>query len=157
MIHISIPGREKNIEIKNLLLDLNGTLTTNGVLIEGVKERIDILKDKLKIFLLTADTFGVGKDIAAELGIELIAVSGDNGSNDKLDFLNTLNREHTGAIGNGYNDELMLGNAAISVAVIGNEGCSFRALNNADIIVHNINDGLDLFVYPLRIVATLRG
>ncbi|MDD3363741.1 MAG: hypothetical protein PHZ03_02040 [Syntrophomonas sp.] len=36
MINLSLPGREMNLELKNLVLDLNGTLSLDGILLEGV-------------------------------------------------------------------------------------------------------------------------
>lgn len=156
MIQISLPGRELNMELRNLLLDLNGTLATDGVLEEGVSERIEILKEKLKIYLISADTFGVGAEVARILGVDLFAVSADKGGSDKLDFLNTLEASQTVAIGNGYNDKYILEAAALSFVIIGKEGCSVASLKNADIAVTSILDALDILINPLRIVATLR-
>lgn len=156
MIQISLPGREKSLDLKYLLLDLNGTLTVGGILPDGVKERVEMLKDKLDIYLLSADTFGSGKEVAEELDIELFKVSPLKGGEDKKDFANNLEAEKTIAIGNGYNDVLMLENAGLSIVIIGGEGCCIQALKQADIAVNNITDALDLLVDPLRIVATLR-
>lgn len=153
MIQISIPGRNSPLELHYLLLDLNGTLAVDGTLIEGVKVRIERLKNVLKIFILTADTFGAGKTIAEDLGVQLFRVEN---AQDKLNFLNTLNPEHTAAIGNGFNDCLMLANAALSILVLEREGCSVKALNESDILVRSIHDALDLLLNPLRLKATLR-
>ena len=49
MIVVNIPGRDKNLEINTLLLDLNGTISFDGHLIEGVAERIARLKEKVDI------------------------------------------------------------------------------------------------------------
>lgn len=156
MIAISIPGRELKLELHNLLLDMNGTLTTDGILIPGVKEKLEQLKAQLKMYLLTADTHGNGTTVAAELGIEIFKVSGEAGGQDKLDFLNTLGAKCTAAIGNGYNDALMLEHAALAITVLGEEGAAVHALKRADIVVKDINDALSLLLNPLRIIATLR-
>ncbi len=156
MIKISIPGRQITLILENLLLDLNGTLAVDGILLAGVKERIEVLKDKLKVYILTADTFGAGKDIAKELEVELLKVSSENGAQDKLDILNTLQAENSIAVGNGYNDRLMLANAGLSILVIEAEGCSIEAMQAADIAVKSIIDALDLLIDPIRIIATLR-
>lgn len=157
MLQISLPGRDKTLKLQNLLLDLNGTLAVNGVLAEGTKERIEMLKNKFSIYLLTADTFGTGGMIAKELGIEVFKVGEINGGQDKLDFLKSLGSDKTVAIGNGFNDVLMLEEAALSIAVIGKEGCAVEALLKADIAVADINAALDLLINPMRLVATLRG
>ncbi len=156
MIELSIPGRDMTLQLNNLLLDINGTLTTDGVLIEGVREKLELLKKDLGMYLLTADTLGNAASVAEELDIEIFKVSGDEGGQDKLDFLNTLGAENTVAIGNGYNDTLMLEHAALAIAVIGEEGCSVHALKKADIVVKDINAALSLLLNPLRIIASQR-
>ena len=156
MIKISIPGRQITLVLENLLLDLNGTLAVDGILIDGVKDRIEILKEKLKIYIITADTYGAGRDIAKELEVELLKVNQDNGAQDKLDIINTLQAENSVAIGNGYNDRLMLANAGLSIIVLQAEGCSMEAMQAADIAVKSITDALDLLICPLRVIATLR-
>jgi len=145
-----------SLELKKLILDLNGTLTVDGILIAGIKARLDILKENLEIFLLTSDTLGCGAIVAEELGIPIFKVGREQGGDDKLDFLNTLGADETIAIGNGFNDRLILEHAALSIAVIGGEGCAVQALIKADIAVKDILDALDLLLNPLRIVATIR-
>jgi soluble P-type ATPase len=156
IINLSVPGREMNLVLKNLVLDLNGTLSVDGILVEGVESRIALLKKDLEIYLLTSDTLGCGSTIAEELGITVIKVGSEHGGQDKLDFLNTVGPEETIVIGNGFNDRLVLEHAALSIAVIGGEGCCVQALQQADIVVKDILDALDLLFTPLRIVATLR-
>ena len=48
------------------------------------------------------------------------------------------------AIGNGRNDEALLAGAALSIVVIGDEGCAARTLANADVVCTNICAALDL-------------
>jgi len=50
----------------------------------------------------------------------------------------------------------MFKEAALSICILGEEGTAVNALLNAHIIVNNINDALDLFLFPKRLVATLR-
>jgi P-type E1-E2 ATPase len=156
MIQVSIPGRNLTLDLENLLLDLNGTLTTDGKLKKGVKERVTELKHKLNVYLLTSDTLGSGAGIAEELDIPFFKVNEDVGGTDKKEFLYSIGAARTAAIGNGYNDTLMLEHAAVSIAVIGDEGCCVQALLKADIVVTNINEALELLINPLRIKATLR-
>ncbi|MDD3268479.1 MAG: ATPase P [Syntrophomonadaceae bacterium] len=155
MLQMSIPGRE-DLEIHYLLLDMNGTLTIDGLLPAGVKERIEFIKTKMEVFLLTADTFGTGAQVAEELGIEIFVVSSENGTKDKADYIAALEPQGVVAIGNGSNDAAMLELASLAIAIIGREGCSLAALRQADIAVNDINDALDLLINPLRLVATLR-
>jgi len=44
----------------------------------------------------------------------------------------------------------------LGIAVLGDEGLSVSAMKNADIVVKNISDALDLFLKPKRLMATLR-
>ena len=49
MIQVSIPGRGKTLQLNYMALDMNGTLTIDGKLPAGVEERINQLKNKLKM------------------------------------------------------------------------------------------------------------
>ena len=57
MIFIDIPGYKK-IEAEHLVLDYNGTLAIDGKLIDGVKPLLEKVSRKIKLHVLTADTFG---------------------------------------------------------------------------------------------------
>jgi soluble P-type ATPase len=59
-------------------------------------------------------------------------------------------------LGNGSNDMKMLEASGLGIAVIGREGAAISAINNADITVCSVVDGLDLLLKPDRIKATLR-
>lgn len=155
MIRVSIPGSD-DLEFHHLVLDMNGTLTTDGLLPDGVAPLIEQLKGKLAVYLLTADTFGTGAQVARELGIEMYTISSDHGTIDKAKFIAALNPSGAVAIGNGNNDMEMFKQAELSIAVIGQEGCSVAALLHADIVVTNITDALNLLLNPLRLRATLR-
>ena len=50
----------------------------------------------------------------------------------------------------------MLKNSALGIGVIGGEGISSKVMENANIIVRNIHEGIELLFNPLRIKATLR-
>jgi soluble P-type ATPase len=155
MIELPLPGRDIKLELRNLVLDMNGTITTDGELIPGVEKILEVLKPSLKMFLLTADTFGHGAAAAEKLGIPFFKV-GTPGGQDKLDFLNTIGAHETVVIGNGYNDRLIMAKAALAIAVIGPEGCSAHALQEADIAVGSILTALEILVRPMRMIATLR-
>ncbi|NMC26642.1 MAG: ATPase P [Syntrophomonadaceae bacterium] len=154
-MEIFLPGRDIKLELKNLVLDMNGTITVDGEPVPGVDLLLEALKPKLNIYLLTSDTMGSGAAVAARLGIPFFKVGSPAGE-DKLDFLKTIGAEESIVIGNGYNDRLIMEKAALSMVIIGAEGCSSRALQAADIAVGNILTALELLVNPLRIIATLR-
>ena len=155
MISIDIPGWG-NMEIENVVLDLNGTLATDGKIPPEVKKRINSLVGRVKVYVLTADTQGTATEELHDMKVELIKIEGKDSKEGKFNFLKSLDLEKTLAVGNGNNDELILKEAAIGIAILGDEGISVTALKQADIMVKNIFDALDLLLKPKRLVATLR-
>jgi len=155
MIRVDIPGWG-NIEIENLVFDLNGTIATDGKISSEVKEKINSLSDKAKIYILTADTQGTASEETSDMGVELLKVSEKDSAEVKLRVLESLDSTKTVAVGNGNNDHLILKGAALGIAVLGGEGMSVSSMKNADIVVKNISDALDLFLKPKRLIATLR-
>jgi P-type E1-E2 ATPase len=155
MIQTMIPG-VGNVEIAHLLLDVNGTLTTDGVLIPGVERRVARLHSALSIMLVTADTRGTASALAERLGIAIQRVPAGGEAQAKADLARSLGAEHVAAIGNGANDALMLKAARIGIAVLGNEGLAVSALQSADLVTATIVDALDLLVDPVRLLSTLR-
>ena len=155
MISISIPGWG-NMEIENIVLDLNGTIATDGKISSEMKEKINSLSDKAKIYILTADTQGTASEESSDIRVELLKVSEKDSAEVKLRVLESLDTTRTVAIGNGSNDHLILKKAVLGIAILGDEGLSASAMKNADVIVKNISDALDLFLKPKRLVATLR-
>jgi P-type E1-E2 ATPase len=149
---IEIPGRPQ-LAIEHLLLDLNGTLTDRGALIDGVAERLSQLERQLNLHALSADTFGTLDELASELHISAQRIS--SGA-EKRAFLEALGPQRCAAIGNGTNDVSMLGAAALGIAVIGPEGASLAALTAADVVCRSILEALDLLLDERAIVATLR-
>ncbi len=145
-----------------ILLDLNGTIALDGKIIDGVKERLNILKEKHKIYILSADTFGTLKDIAKDLDVSYIKVDKEKYFSEsiaKLIILKELKNKYNEkviAIGNGKNDELMLKESDLGICVIGNEGAHIKTLLSSDVVVNNILDALDLIIKEKRLKATIR-
>ena len=159
MIKIAIPGYE-TLKLEHLVLDHNGTLACDGILIEGVKERLHKLSDHLQIHVLTADTFGKARvqlgDAPCKLSI-LTDAHHDSGQDiGKIKYVRELGPNLTVCIGNGRNDRYMLKHAALGIAVMLAEGVAVEALKNADVVCTDICDALDLLLNPLRLTATLR-
>jgi len=155
MIQVTIPGYKK-LKLAHLVLDVNGTLALDGALLPGVKERVTELSQRMQVSLLTANTFGSGAALAQELEISWQQLVPGDEAGQKLDFILALGAERVVAIGNGYNDMLMLDAAALGIVVVGPEGTAFAALRCADLVTLSICDALDLLLYPKRLVAGLR-
>ena len=154
-MRIEIPGWG-NIDIENIVIDLNGTIATDGKIASEVRKKITSLSELAKVYILTADTQGTANKEILGMNVELIKVPEENSKKGKFEFLSTLNLETTVAIGNGSNDQLTLKEAALGIAVLGDEGVSVSAMKSADIVVENIHNALDLFLEPKRLIATLR-
>lgn len=156
MITVNIPGRETLI-LEHLVLDFNGTLAVDGVLLPGVRERLNELSEKLEVHVLTADTFGTGRKACQEIKAKVhILEEGREGAVLKQQFIETTGANRTVAVGNGNNDTLMLKHSALGIMVLGPEGASSKAAQAADVVVTDINHGLDMLIHPKRLVATLR-
>jgi soluble P-type ATPase len=154
MITIDAPGWG-SYPIRHLVLDLNGTLTLDGVLIPGVSERILDLSEKLDIHILTADTFGNAARVCHDLPVTLHIIPERDQILAKQKYLRGLPLKAV-AIGNGRNDMGMLVDATLGIAVMGPEGTSAEAIRAAEVVTMSINDALDLLIYPERLKATLR-
>ena len=141
------------LELDHLLLDINGTLTCDGKLLDGVADAIDGLRDALSVRLLSADTFGTAQAIAHQLGAELERISRGH---EKRACAARLGARRCAAIGNGRNDVAMLSVVALGIAVTGPEGAAMQAVAAADVVCTSVLDALALLHEPARITATLR-
>lgn len=155
MIVETIPGIGK-LRIKQLVLDLNGTIALDGKIIQGVAERLDRLRRLLDVFIVTSDTRGDAERVTKGLKAKLHKIKEDEEGIQKLEVVRELGSKETISIGNGSNDVLMLKESLIGICILGREGTSVDAMMVADIIIADINDALDLLLEPDRLVATLR-
>ena len=156
MLNVFVPGFGEII-LEHLVLDFNGTIAKDGVLIQKTKESIKELSKLLTIHVLTADTFGTVIEELNDLPVkvEKLEKSGDE-TGQKRRFVDMLGAEKTAAVGNGSNDEGMLRAAKIGICIVGQEGCSTRTLQHSDLVTGDIVSALELFRYPDRLKATLR-
>ena len=155
MISISIPGTG-TLNLEHLVLDYNGTLAVDGVLLPGVKATLQSLSRQISVHVITADTFGKAGEGLAGTDCQLTVLDPGRQDQAKLDFVNRLGTDRTVAIGNGRNDALMLEAAVLGIAVILGEGASALSLDKADVVCTNVVDALELLLHPLRLTATLR-
>jgi soluble P-type ATPase len=136
---------------------MNGTLTLDGQLSREVAESLQRVAAIMKVYVMTADTFGTARKMFASLPVELVGMpDATPGTIAKRDFLKKLGAKTHAAIGNGYNDHLMLQEAVLGVCVLGSEGAHARTMATADLIVSNPLDALNLLLKPQRLIAGLR-
>lgn len=147
-----IPGRD-DLELEHLVLDLNGTLSDRGDLIDGVAAALTSLARDLEIHLVTADTLGSAERLAAGLPVALTRISTGR---DKAELVGRLDPSRTAAIGNGHNDVEMLRASVLGIVVVGSEGASGPAVLAADVVCRSIGDALALLEDERTLGSTLR-
>jgi soluble P-type ATPase len=156
MIEVAVP-EHATLNLEHLVLDFNGTLACDGVLLPGVRERLDRLASRLTLHVVTADTFGTTRAELQGLPCALTVLPSGGQAEAKAALVRGLGAERTVCIGNGRNDRLMLATAALGIAVLQEEGAAKDCLMAAHLICRDIRDALDLLLVPLRLIATLRG
>jgi soluble P-type ATPase len=152
---MEIPGRGI-YTLEFLVLDMNGTISTDGRIPGKFKDKINLLAKRLKVYILTADTRGDAQERLGRTNAELVRIDEGDEALKKREFVHKIGAEKTIAVGNGYNDHLMVQEAALGIAIIGREGAARETISNADVVVTEIVDALDLILKPLRHRATLR-
>jgi P-type E1-E2 ATPase len=155
MIEINIPGFG-SVRLNHLVSDFTGTLSFNGKLISGVKERLNNLSESLSIHILTSDTFGTAKSELADVSCQVRILEGEFHDLQKEEYVEKLGPTSVVAFGNGNNDRKMLRVARIGVAVTGKEGGAVDILMAGDINISSVTDGLELLLHTKRLKATLR-
>ena len=155
MISYQLPGRRSH-HLSALVVDFNGTLAFDGKLVPSVRSRITALAKVLQIYVVTGDTFGTAREALHGLDVKVIVLDSLRQASAKERFISRLSASKVCAIGNGNNDVAMLRRARLAIAVIGREGCAPHALANADIVVRDVTDALDLLLHTKRLTASLR-
>lgn len=155
MIEYKIPGYGL-IKAKYLVLDYNGTIAIDGMLIPGVKEMLNRIAADLDVHVVTADTFGKAKTHLEGVKCRLSVLESGDQDIQKSRYIGLLGAGEVISVGNGRNDALMLKEAAIGIALIQEEGASPVTVCNADIVCKSVNDAFEIIMNPLRMTATLR-
>ena len=155
MFDLDIPGFWL-IQLKYLVSDFTGTLSVDGRLIDGVKERLNKIGDFLEIHIITADTFGMAQEELKGVDCIIHILSGPDHDLQKEEYVKKIGSDKVVALGNGNNDRKMLKLARIGIAVSEGEGCSVDALMAANVHVKTAIEGLCLLLSPKRLKATLR-
>jgi len=155
MLKMDIPGLGE-LHLSHAIFDFNGTLAIEGQLIDGIAERLNRLSERIQLHIITGDSFGKAKSELADINCKLTILPGENQAIAKKNYLQALDPKEVVAIGNGRNDQYMLKEAALGIAVIGSEGTAIEALLAANIIMPDIDSVLDTLLHQKRLIATLR-
>lgn len=155
MISIEIPGNIR-LDIEHFVSDFSGTLSEDGVLLSGVREKLNELAEKVHVHVLTSDTFGKARKELEGINCTVHILDGPDHTGQKERYVLSLGAEKVVAIGNGNNDARMLKAAAIGISVCLKEGCSIETLTAAQILVLSPLDAADLLLNPKKLIASLR-
>ncbi len=157
MLTRDIPGdRIHNFE--HLVLDYNGTIADDGIPCEGVKELVTQLSTYLSVTVITADTYGSVQEALKGWPLLVKIIGKGDQIEAKRSFIAQLRQDGAEVIsmGNGRNDELMLAEADLSMAVLGAEGLCLKILSAADMLVRGATEGLELLLNEKAFAATLK-
>ncbi len=89
MIEVKVPGQHV-YKFEHLVLDLNGTISLDGEIIEGVPERIESLRNLVNIIILTADTRGRAQELGKKLPVEIRKIQPEDEQVQKLKLVQEL-------------------------------------------------------------------
>ena len=154
MLNIKIPGRDE-MSLSHLILDYNGTIAEDGAIIESIRPRLAQLSEKMRIYVITADTHGTAAQRCAGLPLQVLTFPTTQVGQIKAEEARKLSGGVV-TIGNGFNDIQMSDAADLSICVMGKEGCCGALLSYCDVVVTSIDDALDLLIRTDRLRATLR-
>ncbi len=155
MFTLDIPGFA-TLAIEYLVMDYNGTLAEDGVLIKGVGDMLTVLSAQMMLHIITADTFGLAASQLKGVPCKLEIMKQSDQIAGKKKYIEEIGCSRVASIGNGRNDSLMLKHSALGIAVIHREGAAVETIMSADVLCRNIYDALDLFTNSDRLKATLR-
>ena len=155
MLRLDIPGFGK-LEIRHLVSDFTGTLSVDGRLAEGVRERLERVTALLPVHVLTADTFGTARRALEGVACTLRVFEEPGLDRRKAEYVRRLGAGGVLALGNGRNDRTLLAAARVGVAVCTAEGCAVETVRAADLLVPSAAAALDLVLEPRRLLAGLR-
>ncbi len=152
---VEIPGFKK-VDIKDVIFDYNGTLAKDGKLKDSTKKLLKKLCENFRVYVITADTFGSVQKELKDFNLDIKILHSTDHTKEKESFIKSFKDGDTISFGNGNNDALMLKASSISIAIIGDEGCSKEALLNSTLVCKEIDGAINLMLNPRRLIATLR-
>jgi soluble P-type ATPase len=155
LIEIDVPGKGV-YRFEHLVLDLNGTISLDGAVIEGVPERLELLGRLVDIVIVTADTRGKAQELGEDLRVKIHILHPGDEQEQKFRLVRQLGSAVTVSMGNGSNAASMLKESGLGICILGPEGASSETMANCDLVISDINAALDLLLKPGRLIATLR-
>jgi len=155
MLTLAVPG-DKTYSFSHIVFDFNGTIAFDGIVLPAFLSAIPWLSLHLEVHVITADTFGSVHQQLSGLPCTIHIIQSTGQTEAKQRYLRHLHPAQVIAVGNGYNDALMLQEAELGFALCGMEGLAAITAQNADIIVPSLEALTGLLQHPRRLIATLR-
>jgi soluble P-type ATPase len=144
------------LKLEHFVTDYSGTLSEDGRMVPGVREKLNALSEKLTVHVITSDTFGMARKELEGVNCIIHVLEGKGHVLQKENYVLSLGADSVVALGNGNNDAKMLKAAKVGISVCLKEGVSVEALKAAKILVRSPIDAIDLLLNPKRLTATLR-
>ena len=145
---------DETLEINTIVLDLNGTLSVNGVIPSEIPGLLSQLKKlDVRLILLSGDIRGNAQKLADDLGMELVVAKN---AHEKEKAILQLEPETCAAVGNARIDIGAFKHAKLSIATLQAEGIHVDILKYVDILVPSVADALNLFINKKSLLATMK-
>ncbi len=155
MNSVAIPNFA-DLQLHHLVLDYNGTIAMDGMLKHEVAAMLGDLCEQYAVHVITADTFGSVLGQLRPYNVSVKVLQSSDHTAEKAAYIEELGASGCIAVGNGNNDAMMLKNAALGIAILGDEGCATPTLLASDITCKAISEALELCLLQKRLIATLR-
>jgi soluble P-type ATPase len=157
MLDVDLPFAP-SLHLRHVVLDLNGTIATDGVLNPGVSEALIALSDTLTAHVVTADTHQVAEILRPQLPCELTHLESEGPpAVAKAQLVARLGADQCVVIGNGESDAGAMKIAGLAIGILGEEGLATACLANAKVVCRSAVDALRLLSTPKRLIGTLHG
>jgi soluble P-type ATPase len=154
MLSILRPGLEP-LEVDFILVDLDGTLASDGRIHPKAKDKLNLLAKRTRIYILAKGEKDRVEDVLRKVKAEAVYVPEGEASLAKRDWLRRLGEGRSVAIGNGVEDASMVEDAGLGICILCKEGAAASTLAKADLVFTNILDAFDFLLKPLRQKGTL--
>ena len=154
-MEIEIPGIG-SLRLDHAVMDFNGTIAVDGILLDGVAERLRRLSARCDVHVLTSDTQGTARRALSGLPLTLDIYDVEDAGACKRAYVEKLGAESCVCIGNGRNDVAMFEVAQLAIAILETEGAYAPILETADMVVRASVDALDLLLDDKRLISGLR-
>ncbi len=106
MLNIIIPGFDE-FKLEHLVLDFNGTIAFDGILLKEVPKLLKEISKSLQVHVVTGDSYGSAKNELKNIDCKILILPVEGQRSAKLQYIDNLNPKRVVAIGKGSKQTLM--------------------------------------------------